>query len=558
MPPGPNGAQKGKEAMSDHAKPSRQSMARGQRDGKDRGFAAITVAVVLYVAAVGGGPALIFWLFAENRDWGEFWRVAAGPTGTMLAAAGAVLAAYLALHNGERSRRQDRDSTDRDRRAATERDLRTRFTSAAEQLGDERINVRQAGAYAMAGIADDWLTHAANEPMGSREAQVCIDVLCAALRDTQRALPLDKAGEPADQPVRTVIVHIVALHLRHDAEPSWRNLRFDLAGAYLHNVNFSQCHFDGSLTLADARFAGQQADFTGSHFSNTTFDRAEFQLGTTAEFTHTIWKTLALFKRTVFGGSLDFDHSQFYAGANYSSASIGTAAGHASTASFQEVGFSGTADFSYMDAYCSMTFYKATFIGPADFRRLNSAKPEHDGSVSFQSATFHGPAEFEYCQIGGLADFRKTIFLGTRTTPTTLDEAFFDGEEAVRFVEAKFFICEFGGVRFEREVSFYHTEFSTEAPFRRAVFAAPVRFEYATFKNGATFREVEFRCGADFYRVNFGDRTVDFTDPTIWNDIRVDWDGTSPFPTSRLTQPPNVLPADWPPQAISQSDSLTE
>ncbi|SHY39326.1 Uncharacterised protein [Mycobacteroides abscessus subsp. bolletii] len=558
MPPGPNGAQKGKEAMSDHAKPSRQSMARGQRDSKDRGFAAITVAVGLYVAAVGGGPALIFWLFAENRDWGEFWRVAAGPTGTMLAAAGAVLAAYLALHNGERSRRQDRDSTDRDRRAATERDLRTRFTSAAEQLGDERINVRQAGAYAMAGIADDWLTHAANEPMGSREAQVCIDVLCAALRDTQRALPLDKAGEPADQPVRTVIVHIAALHLRHDAEPSWRNLRFDLAGAYLHNVNFSQCHFDGSLTLADARFAGQQADFTGSHFSNTTFDRAEFQLGTTAEFTHTIWKTLALFKRTVFGGSLDFDHSQFYAGANYSSASIGTAAGHASTASFQKVGFSGTADFSYMDAYCSMTFYKATFIGPADFRRLNSAKPEHDGSVSFQSATFHGPAEFEYCQIGGLADFRKTIFLGTRTTPTTLDEAFFDGEEAVRFVEAKFFICEFGGVWFEREVSFYHTEFSTEAPFRRAVFAAPVRFEYATFKNGATFREVEFRCGADFYRVNFGDRTVDFTDPTIWNDIRVDWDGTSPFPTSRLTQPPNVLPADWPPQAISQSDSLTE
>lgn len=556
MRPGPNGAQKGKEAMPFHAKPSRRSMALGRRDGKDRGFAAITVAVVLYVAAVGGGPALGYWLLAEDQDWGEFWRVAAGPTGTMLAAAGAVLAAYLALHNGERSRRQDRDSTDRDRRAATERDLRTRFTSAAEQLGDERINLRQAGAYAIAGIADDWLTHAADEPMGTREAQVCIDLLCAALRDTQSALPLGKAGEPADQPVRTVIVHIIALHLRHDAEPSWRNLRFDLAGAYLHDVDFSQCHFDGSLILTEAQFAGQQANFTGSHFSNTTFDRAEFQRGITAEFTHTIWKTLGLFERTVFGGSLEFDHSQFYAGANYSSASIGTTAGHASTASFQEARFSGTADFSYLDAYCSMTFYKATFIGPADFRRFDSEKPQHDGSVSFQSATFHGPAEFEYCKIGGLADFRKTIFLGTRTTSTTLDGTFFDSEEAVRFVEAKFSICEFGRVRFEREVSFYGAQFIFEAPFQCAIFAAPVRFEKATFNNGATFREVEFRCGADFYRVIFGDRTVDFTDPSIWNDVRVDWDGTSPFPTSRLTQPSNVLPADWPPQTISRSDPI--
>lgn len=537
--------------MADRSK-SPQPTTRGQRD-KDRGFRAITVAVALYLASVGGGPALIYWLFAEDQDWGEFWRVAAAPTGTMLAAAGAVLAAYLALLNGERSRKVDRESTDRDRRVATERDLRARFTAAAEQLGDERINVRQAGAYAMAGIADDWLSLAADEPMGAREAQVCIDVLCAVLRRTPVDTPDDdKADEPADQPVRTVIIHIFALHLQRQAQPSWRNLRFDLIGAHLHDVNLSHCHFDGSLILTEAQFSGQQAVFTGSHFSNTAFDRARFQAGTAAEFTHTTWNTAAMFEYTIFGGSSDFDHSQFESGASFTGASIGTAEGGASEVSFEEAEFAGTTDFSYVNAYCSLRFDKAIFTGPANFRRFDSEKPQHDGSVLFRGATFHGPVEFEYCQIGGLADFRKTTFLGTATTPTTLDETFFDGEEAVRFVEAKFSICEFGQVRFEREVSFYGAKFVFEGPFQGAIFAAPVRFEKATFNGGATFRKVEFRCGADFYRVDFGDQPIDFTEPASWNDVRVDWDGSSPFITSGLIQPDNVLPANWPPQTISR------
>lgn len=532
--------------MPDQSKPSKPP-AKKVPGGKNGGLKAITGTVALYLATVGGVPSLMYWLLATEHNWGEFWRVAAGPTGTMLAAAGAVLAAYFTLFNGELSRRQDRESTDRDRRNAAERDLRSRFTTAAEQLGDGRFNVRQAGAYAMAAIADDWLALAADEPVGSREAQVCIDVLCAALRSAPDQ-PDDNTSEPADQPVRAVILHIIALHLRapSQSEPSWRHMRFDLGGAWLHDVDLSHCHFEGALILEKARFSGWKAVFTGSHFSNTTFDRAQFEPNNAADFTHCIWDTTGVFEYTTFGESVDFDDSHFNDGANFLGATTGTSELQTGATTFRRATFVGLTDFTWMDTYSTLTFYEANFHGPVRFLRLNAAKHQHGASVSFASATFHGPADFEDCRIGGLADFHKTTFLGTSTTPTTLDETFFDSDEFVKFHNAEFTMCNFAEARFERQTSFYGAKLFYDAPFRAAIFTAPVRFEKVTF-NGGTFQQAEFHCGAIFHRAIFGTRTVDFTDPAVWNDVRVDWDGSSPFVTSDPVQPSNVLPADWPP-----------
>jgi hypothetical protein len=65
------------------------------------------VALYLATARLAGTD---LWMVAVEHNWGEFWRVAVGPTGTTLAAAGAVLAAYFTVLNGERSPHQDRES----------------------------------------------------------------------------------------------------------------------------------------------------------------------------------------------------------------------------------------------------------------------------------------------------------------------------------------------------------------------------------------------------------------------------------------------------------------
>lgn len=516
---------------------------------------AILGAVTLYFAFVCAVPVLAYWAFTHQQNWGEFGRVVAGAIGTVLAAGGAVLAAYLALLNGDRTRAQDRETIDRDRRLQAERDLRARFMSAAEQMGDERYTVRQAGAYTMAAIADDWLALATGDSMQQREAQVCIDVLCASLRDPAGDNTTGQREEPRDQPVRQVIIRIIASHVRGDAETSWRHLEFDLSGAHLHDVDLSQCHFDGRLSLREASFSGEQATFTGSHFADTTFNAAVFHPGTKAEFAGATWTAAAQFERTKFGGSVTFDDATFLAGVCLLGAWLGTPSEGASEVSFRNTTFFGTADFSYVKVFCPfVVFAQANFKGPAMFLELKANHPEHHPSVSFYRATFEGPADFRNIEIGGQANFKHTQFLSARSASASQDDVDFDSDDAVRFDHAALWIAEFVSAMFTREVSFYRAIFHTEAQFRAVVFDAPARFEAATFENGANFRNIELSGGATFHRVEFGDRPVDFSDPVAWKDIRFDWDspGTR-FVTSRLTQPSNVLPAQWPP-ALSDDE----
>jgi hypothetical protein len=105
---------------------------------------------------------------------------------------------------------------------------RSRYTSAAQQLGDPQAAVRLAGVYAMAHLADEW----------AEQRQQCVDVLCAYLRlpwagdptqlepNTtttehtwpdgmgQRKVIKTYSGRPGEREVRQTIVRVIASHLR--------------------------------------------------------------------------------------------------------------------------------------------------------------------------------------------------------------------------------------------------------------------------------------------------------------------------------------------------------
>ncbi|MFC6088474.1 pentapeptide repeat-containing protein [Saccharothrix lopnurensis] len=95
--------------------------------------------------------------------------------------------------------------------------------------------------HAPARLADDW----------PAQRQACLDVLCGYLR-TRRE------DERDDDQVRRAITSALAAHLRRDSgEPSWSDLRVDLAGAHLVDVDLT-----GAVFSRRARFAG--AAFTGT------------------------------------------------------------------------------------------------------------------------------------------------------------------------------------------------------------------------------------------------------------------------------------------------------
>lgn len=129
--------------------------------------------------------------------------------------------------------------------------LRDRYTTIAAQLGDDAAPVRLAGVYAMAALADDWIT------MGNhREAQVCIDVLCAYIRTPRNTATSEEVV--ADTRVRETITRVITQHLQDDAATSWSDKVFD----------FTEAHFTGFHSFSGARFnEGSRVIFRGAEFN---------------------------------------------------------------------------------------------------------------------------------------------------------------------------------------------------------------------------------------------------------------------------------------------------
>lgn len=153
-----------------------------------------------------------------------------------------------------------------------ERELRTRYVSAAEQIGNDSAAVRLAGVNAMAHLANDW----------REQRQSCVDVLCAYLRLPQLRISggsfvNSDIDDPADGEVRRTVQRLLAEGFRKgskDESPAWPDTDLDLDGAVL----------DG-FTLADAvirrasfkrtRFKGQTV-FVGGSIKRVSFTHAVF------------------------------------------------------------------------------------------------------------------------------------------------------------------------------------------------------------------------------------------------------------------------------------------
>lgn len=187
--------------------------------------------------------------------------------------------------------------------------LRDRYTTAAGQLGHESPAVRLAGAYALAALADEWLTR--NEPA---EAQTSIDLLCAYMR-TPRGTPND-VDKAADREIRQSIIRIITGHLQESSQPSWSDRDFDFTGAV----------FDGTFDFDGATFSGDRVSFFGAtfsgdrvSFSDATFsgERVNFEEVTFSSehvpFTRSTFSgEEASFSRSTFScGQVNFSHATF-------------------------------------------------------------------------------------------------------------------------------------------------------------------------------------------------------------------------------------------------------
>ena len=152
--------------------------------------------------------------------------------------------------------RKQLDRTLEEQRART---LNERFATAAGQLGsDKPPEVRLAGVYAMAGLADDW----------EDNRQTCVDVLCGYLRMPYEPDPGEEVSGPerfafrASREVRHTVIRVITAHLRGDATVSWQGLDFDFTGVVFDGGGFVGAKFSGGTgCFTGAEFSGGQVDF---------------------------------------------------------------------------------------------------------------------------------------------------------------------------------------------------------------------------------------------------------------------------------------------------------
>jgi uncharacterized protein YjbI with pentapeptide repeats len=210
-----------------------------------------------------------------------------------------------------------------------------RFGAAAAQLGDPDVALRIAGAYAMAGVAD--------ESRDFARRQQCIDVLCGYLRlpyepeqgsshrtelvttTTRQALPPITSIEEEvhqrlrqnDREVRQTIVRIIAAHLKPSAENSWSSHDYDFTGVLFEDADFQDATFSGNTTsFNEARFSGTYA----AYFAGATFSgKYTYFIETQFSGKYTIFEKATFSgKNTLFGVSTFAAESTSFAGAQFS------------------------------------------------------------------------------------------------------------------------------------------------------------------------------------------------------------------------------------------------
>jgi uncharacterized protein YjbI with pentapeptide repeats len=312
-----------------------------------------------------------------------------------------------------------------------------RFATAATQLGDSQPEVRLAGAYAMAGLADDWVEN----------RQTCVDVLCAYLRlpydpdPGERAASTKRAAYRANWEVRHTIIRLIGRHLRPGAAESWQGYDLDFTGVVFDGGDFSGAKFSGGqVSFSGAKFSGGLVLFSFAEFSGSqvSFEFAEFSGGVVTFNAAKFSGGLVSFESEFSGGLVRFDGAEFSGG----------------QVSFDFAKFSGG----------QVSFLAAKFGGDVGFAFAKFS----GGKVSFESANFSGGkvtfglAEFS----GGQVLFRFAEFSGGKVG---FDHAKFSGGK-VGFAFAKFS----GG-----KVSFESAEFSgSEVDFSARDWSVPPEFPW--------------------------------------------------------------------------------
>ena len=408
---------------------------------------------------------------------------------TTLAAVGGIGAVgYLVIKYREQA------STEREELRQNEGEADKKLADAVQQLGSKSPQVRIAGVYALADVADTY----GSEKYGVDYNKRAVEILCGYLRTVR---------SDNDEPVESAVFSILSNHLTPPAHSfsnsnigPWSRYTIDLRGAILkETINFKGACI-ASLDCRQAEFHGK-ADFTDAHFdAYTHFDQAHFYHQanfTGAQFQHNNDPNLITsFVNTHFHNKATFNEAHFYHQANFTGAQFQHKAKSNLITSFVGTHFHAEVTFLEAHFHQNVDFNNSQFQQNCKNADLGTRfqRAHFDGNTYFDNAHFYHQANFTGAQFQHNAKSNLiTSFVGTH----------FHAE--VKFNEAHFH-QEADAI--ELEVTFKEAQFDGDTYFDGTYFHKRVNFNSgdnrrSTFKKTASFQNTHFGGTANFRRVTF-------------------------------------------------------
>ena len=366
---------------------------------------------------------------------------------------------------------QDAEKNERDHIRQVHAERRSRYTTAVEQLANEKAPVRLGGIYTLVGLVDEWLADSTlSEEEQQKEGQIIINNLCSYIRS-----PFPLVEKIDEYEARTELKGLESKKpgtLFPDELPRLDTLRkrFEDSAEYQEpdDIAALQAAFHEEQDVRRAIF--EEMSKRSSKVSMDKNKEVTVTPGTWSTFEFDFsrapifypLKNLTIeqgnFASTRFYGEADFLGAKFTRDAYFTDAEFTGNAG------FWGVKFTGNADFLGAGFSRNAYFVGAGFSGNADF-----ASAGFTGKAYFLNANFSGNADFGGARFTGNAYFGDAKFTGN---------AYFGKAKFIG--NAHFEITEFTG-----NAHFWGAEFTGNAEFRNATFTGNTRFNAAYFKKSA-------------------------------------------------------------------------
>lgn len=368
-------------------------------------------------------------------------------------------------------------------------DAEARLVAAVDQLGHSEPQVRIAGVYALADLADTY--------KGPYRQRV-VDILCGYLRTERHQWPhptsqqheqktkgttAPQGPEPisSDGPVEFVILDVMARHLRKNPPRRW----YSRKRVAVQEVDDDQLWCDCAFDLHDATLT-EHVPFKHALFSNrTSFQGTQFH--GPVSFSHATFRTEASFSSAQFYDRTSFEGTQFQEEASFTSARF------CRYASFVKTQFREKAFFSYTefqeDACFGGAWYHHELPGPRFHKIVHFEGAQFHGRTTFYDAEFHSNANFDNTQFQADLSLEYTSFTGNAT-----------------FRHAQFREETSFNVWFRGRTSFLDSQFHGRTFFTRTSFSAEASFTDAEFHEETSFNQTSFHSTARFWNTRFHSR----------------------------------------------------